>query len=62
MFDIPRLDAPFGACVRGWRPSLPLDDAEPEVLHEALREHVLLVLRGHPRPTNEDPNGGGGLG
>jgi len=54
MFDITRLDAPFGACVRGWEPGRPLDDAETEVLHEALRGHVLLVLRGHRCPTNEE--------
>lgn len=54
MFDITPLDAPFGAEVRGWDPGRALEDSEFETLQSALREHVLLVLRGHRRPSNEE--------
>jgi len=54
MFDIAPLDAPFGASLRGWDPSRPFADAEAEAVRKALREHSLLVLRGHPRPTDEE--------
>ena len=52
MFDITPRDASFGAQVRGWEPGRPLTESETETLHAALREHLLLVLRGHRRPSN----------
>ena len=54
MFDITPLDAAFGAEVRGWDPSRALTPAEEAELRNALREHVLLVLRGHPRPSDAE--------
>ena len=54
MFDIQPLDAPFGATLRGWEPSQPLSDAETDALRKALSEHSLLLLRGQPRPSDEE--------
>ena len=48
------LDAPFGAEVRGWEPSRPLTDNEARTLRDALHEHTLLLLRGHPQPSDEE--------
>ena len=54
MIDVTPLKAPFGAEVRGWEPGRALTDSEEEVLRKALHTYVLLVLRGHPRPSNEE--------
>ena len=54
MIDVTPLKAPFGAEVRGWEPGRALTDSEEEVLRNALHTYVLLVLRGHPRPSNEE--------
>ena len=54
MFEISPQDASFGAEVRGWEPGRPLTESETETLHAALREHLLLVLRGQRRPSDEE--------
>jgi len=54
MWDITPLEAPFGAEVRGWEPGRTPTAGEAETLRSALREHVLLVLRGHRRPSDEE--------
>lgn len=54
MLDITPLDAPFGALVRGWEPGRAPTEGEAHTLRSALREHVLLLLRGHPRPTDDE--------
>ncbi len=54
MFHITPLDASFGAEVRGWEPGRALSESEAETLHAALRENVLLVLRGHRPPSDEE--------
>ncbi len=54
MFDITPFDGPFGCLVRGWDPGRVLTDSEANELRGTLRSHVLLVLRGHPQPSNEE--------
>ncbi len=54
MFDITPFDGPFGGEVRGWDPGRALTDSEMDELRRALRAHVLLVLRGHPQPSNDE--------
>ncbi len=54
MFEITPLEAPFGAEVRGWEPGRRLSEGEAEILRSSLREHVLLLLRGHPPPSDEE--------
>lgn len=52
MVEITPLDAAFGAEVRGWEPSRPPDPALVRQLQRALDAHHVLVLRGHPTPTD----------
>ena len=47
-------DAPFGALVAGWDPGVEPDEALVGELRAALAAHVLLVLRGHRRPTDAE--------
>jgi taurine dioxygenase/pentalenolactone F synthase len=47
-------DAPFGALVEGWDPTVEPDDDLVAEVRAALAEHVLLVLRGHRRPTDAE--------
>jgi taurine dioxygenase/pentalenolactone F synthase len=47
-------DAPFGALVAGWDPGTEPDEALVAELRAALASHVLLVLRGHRRPTDAE--------
>ena len=48
------LDAPFGARVSGWDPGAPLAAAEREHLRAGLRDHLLLLFRGHRVPTDDE--------
>jgi alpha-ketoglutarate-dependent taurine dioxygenase len=54
MFDITALAGPFGALVHGWNPGRAPSASEADELRAALRSHRLLVLRGQPRPSNEE--------
>jgi taurine dioxygenase len=48
------LDAPMGALVTGWDPTSPLNEDDATLLRDALHRDHLLVLRGHPVPSNEE--------
>jgi taurine dioxygenase len=48
------LDAPMGALVTGWDPTAPLDAADATRLRDTLHRDHLLLLRGHPVPSNEE--------
>ena len=52
MIDITPFDSPLGAEVRGWDPTRALTELEADELRGGLRNHRLLVLRGHSRPSN----------
>lgn len=52
--EITPLDAPLGAMVRGWNPKLELTDADLGLLRQAMREHLVLVLRGHAPPSDAE--------
>jgi taurine dioxygenase len=48
------LAAPIGALVTGWDPASPLTEAERTLLAATLHRRLVLVLRGHRVPTNEE--------
>lgn len=50
----PLAGEPFGAVVRGWQPSQPLDPATRSEIGEAVERHLLLVFRGHEQPTDDE--------
>lgn len=52
--EISPLAEPLGAEIRGWDPSSPLSADEKSRLERALRRHLLLVFRGHPRPKDQE--------
>jgi alpha-ketoglutarate-dependent taurine dioxygenase len=52
--EITPLDAPLGAMVRGWNPKRQLSAADLGLLRQAMREHLVLVLRGHAQPTDAE--------
>ena len=52
--EITPLDAPLGAMVRGWNPKAELSSADLGLLRQAMREHLVLVLRGHAQPTDAE--------
>ena len=43
---------PFGAVVSGWRPDQALAAPDLATIRAALREHLVLVFRGHPTPSD----------
>jgi pentalenolactone F synthase len=47
-------DAPFGALVEGWDPGREPDDELVAEVRAGLADHVLLVLRGHRRPSDDE--------
>lgn len=54
MIEVRALDnAPFGAMVSGWNPALPPDDELVQEVRAALKDHLVLVFRGHPRPADD---------
>ena len=52
--EITPLDAPIGAMVQGWNPKADLSPADLGLLRQAMREHLVLVLRGHAQPTDAE--------
>jgi pentalenolactone F synthase len=52
--SITPLEAPFGAKVEGWDPGSPLSETDFGLLQGALRDHVLLLFRGHRTPRDEE--------
>lgn len=52
--EITPLDAPLGAVVFGWNPKVELPDTDLGLLRQAMREHLVLVLRGHAPPTDAE--------
>lgn len=52
--EITPLEAPLGAMVAGWNPKVELPDADLAMLRQAMREHLVLVLRGHAPPTDDE--------
>ncbi|MGI9596170.1 MAG: TauD/TfdA dioxygenase family protein [Acidimicrobiales bacterium] len=44
---------PLGALVEGWEPDVPLDEATKAVITDGLRDHLVLVFRGHAQPTDD---------
>ncbi len=53
MLQITPLAEPLGAEVRGWQPASDLTGDELDALRQALDSRLVLVLRGHPKPTDE---------
>ena len=49
----PLPDQPLGALVGGWEPEEALAKAEQDQLSAALAEHLVLVFRGQPQPSDE---------
>ena len=45
---------PFGAFVTGWCPDEDLAANDFEKIRAGLQEHLVLVFRGHPAPTNAE--------
>ncbi len=52
--EITPLDAPLGAMVRGWDPKAELSSDDLGRFRQAMREHLVLVLRGHAQPTDAE--------
>ena len=52
--EITSLDAPLGAMVHGWDPKAELPSDDLEVLRQAMRAHLVLVLRGHAQPSDAE--------
>lgn len=50
----PLPDAPLGAIVRGWEPEEPLDDTTRSRITDGLRDHLVLVFRGHRQPADDE--------
>ncbi len=48
------LEAPLGAMVEGWDPKAELSDADLALLRQAMRAHLVLVLRGHAHPGDAE--------
>jgi taurine dioxygenase len=46
------LPEPFGAIVSGWNPEEELTSQDRETILRALRQHLVLVFRGHPKPSD----------
>ena len=54
MIQVRDLGASFGAEVGGWEPARALRPDDRERIRAALRDHSLLVFRGHTRPTDAE--------
>jgi len=54
ILEITPLDAPLGAMMRGWNPKAPLSSDDLGLLRQAMREHLVLLLRGHTQPTDAE--------
>ncbi len=52
-FEILPLDQPLGAIVRGWDPESPLTVGDKQAILKALNEHIVLIFRGNPQPSDE---------
>ena len=52
--EITPLEAPLGARVAGWNPGAELSDADLDLLRQAIRTHLVLVLRGHTAPSDAE--------
>ncbi len=50
----PLAGQPFGAVVTGWHPSIPLTPILREQIAAGLRDHLVLVFRGHRQPTDQE--------
>ena len=48
------LKKPLGAEVHGWQPCEELDGESLDVIMRALRQHLVLVFRGQPTPSDEE--------
>ncbi len=46
------LQEPVGALVHGWQPEEKLTDQDRDAIVAGLREHLVLVFRGHPQPSD----------
>jgi alpha-ketoglutarate-dependent taurine dioxygenase len=53
MLDIRPLDQPVGALAIGWQPEEILDAGTRDQILSALRDHLVLVFRGHEQPSDE---------
>ena len=51
--EIQPLDQPLGAIVQGWSPESELDAIDRQTILDALREHIVLVFRGNPQPSDD---------
>ena len=47
-------DQPFGAMVRGWNPGAGLSASDEGTVRDALRDHQVLVFRGHTPPSDTE--------
>lgn len=52
MLSIQPLDEPVGALVSGWEPEQALDLETQAQILSALRDHLVLVFRGHEQPSD----------
>lgn len=52
--EIKPLEAPLGAMVHGWAPQHTLSDDDQGIIRDGLRDHQVLVFRGHVPPTDEE--------
>ncbi len=52
--EVQPLAEPLGACVSGWEPGQPLDDADRARVLRALRRYLVLVFRGHRTPSDAE--------
>ncbi len=50
---ITKLDGPLGAQVEGWQPEELLDADTRATIEAGLRDHLVLVFRGHAQPSDE---------
>lgn len=54
VLDIKSLDEPVGAVVHGWEPKVDLSSADEDFIRDGLRDHQVLVFRGHQAPNDSE--------
>ncbi|MBV1931662.1 MAG: TauD/TfdA family dioxygenase [Porticoccaceae bacterium] len=50
--EIEALNPTLGAIVHGWEPEAPISKKTRQTILDALRQHIVLVFRGNPQPSD----------
>jgi len=52
VLNVTPLAEPLGAVVQGWQPDAALSAQDQDIIRTGLRDHAVLVFRGHDQPTD----------